>query len=297
MLPWRSGARSERGLLPEGRIGGPMLWIITIMLFLMILASAGGIAVGGAARALGSDIADRLTVQLPEPDARLREGQARAVLAELGKLSDVKQAVRVDDRELDALLDPWLGDAAREADLPVPALIDVIVTRADAAMVAQVRGTVTAVVPNARVDAHAEWLGPLAGLLNGLVILSIGLVVLMALAAGAAVVLAVRSALNTHGDTIAIMHLMGASDGQVAQLFERRIAMDALLGGGLGLAGALSVLLLIGSRISGMGSELTGSATLGVAGWLALITLPLIGTGFAMLVARRTVLSVLRKML
>jgi cell division transport system permease protein len=57
------------------------------------------------------------------------------------------------------------------------------------------------------------------------------------------------------------------------------------------------VLLLIGSRISGMGSELTGSATLGMTGWLALIALPLIGTGFAMLVARRTVLSVLRKML
>ena len=53
-------------------------------------------------------------------------------------------------------------------------------------------------------------------------------------ATAATVVLAARAALDTHRGTIEMLHLMGATDVQVARLFQRRIALDALFGGLVG---------------------------------------------------------------
>ncbi len=53
---------------------------------------------------------------------------------------------------------------------------------------------------------------------------------------------------------------MGATDVQVARLFQRRIALDALFGGLVGFILAALVLIGIGERVSALGSELLGSA-------------------------------------
>lgn len=151
--------------------------------------------------------------------------------------------------------------------------------------------------PSARVEPHGQWLGPLVGVMRSLVWLSGLLVVLMAAACCAIIVWAARSALNTHRATLEVMHLLGASDAQIARLFQRRLGLDALFGASLGFfAGSLAILLL-GYRFTAMGSELLGSLGLGVLGWLALLALPLATALLAMLAARLTVLAALRHML
>jgi cell division transport system permease protein len=160
-----------------------------------------------------------------------------------------------------------------------------------------VKAAVLAIAPTARVDANAGWLAPLSGLMTSLQWLSAGLVALMASATAAVVILAVRAALNTYGETIAIMHLLGANDDQIARLFERRISLDALLGGLGGLSLAVIVLVLVGSRIGALGSDLLGSAQIGWLGWLLILSLPFIGTLLAALVARYTVKASLGKTL
>jgi cell division transport system permease protein len=280
---------AERRLLPEGRLAGPMPWVIGIMMFLTILATASGLAIGRASSALSSDIASKLTIQLPEANIARRNGQARAIVAELGGLGSVKASRKLADAELARLLAPWLGSVAGDEELPLPALIDVELARNSPRDVAQVKAAILAIAPNARVDANASWLAPLSGLMSSLQWLAFGLVILMASATAAVVVLAVRAALNTYGETIAIMHLLGANDDQIARLFERRISLDALLGGIGGLALAIITLILVGGRIGDIGSDLLGSARLGWTGWLLIFALPFIGTLLAALVARYTV--------
>ena len=88
-------------------------------------------------------------------------------------------------------------------------------------------------------------------------------------ATAATVALAARAALDTHRGTIEILHLMGATDFQVARLFQRRIALDALFGGLVGFILAGFVLIAIGERVSALGSELLGTAAIpgrGLAG-------------------------------
>lgn len=290
-------ALAGRRLLPEGRLAGPMPWVIAIMMALTVLATAAGIVLGKAARGLGDDLAGRVTVQIIVPNPALRNAETRAAVNAATQLSAVESVRAVPEEELKGLVAPWLGDEALDGDLPVPALIEVMMRRQRPEDMTALTAAVQGAAPGARVDADAEWLAPLSSLLTSLKWLAAALVALMALATAAAVVLAARAALNTHRATIDVLHLLGANDVQVAQLFQRRIALDALFGGILGLIVALAAMVLVGNRMRALGSGLLGTAGLGWDGWLILLALPLAGVALAMLAARLTVIAALRRML
>ncbi len=295
-LPF-AASPAERRLLTEGRLSGPMPWVIAIMMFLTVLAAAGGLALNNAARNVTGSIAQRITVQIVEANPDLREQQTRAAMTALSAMEGVTEVTRVPDAEIEALIEPWIGGAGEEEGIPVPTMIDADLTEEAHDRLDLVEEAIVAVAPAARVDDHAQFLAPLAGLIGSLTWLALALVLLTASALAASVILAVRAALNTHRGTIEVLHLMGATDIQIARLFQRRIALDALLGGAVGFLCALIVLLLLGQRIGAVGSELLGSATLPLLAWLILILLPIIGAIMSTLVARFTVIGVLKKML
>ncbi|WP_136163486.1 cell division protein FtsX [Sphingomonas flavalba] len=295
-LGWTGGG-ADRRLLPEGWLAGPMPWVIAIMVFLTVLAVAGGLGMANAAGALRADLAGRVTVQVIAADPAARAASADRVAAALGRLSNVRAVHRVDDAEIAALLRPWLGVGDLAADLPVPALIDVDLTRTDDRSLAELAKVAGAGGADVRVDAHARWLAPLARLVGSLQWLAAAVVVLMGVATAAAVVLAARAALNTHRATIDVLHLLGATDIQIARLFQRRIALDALFGGAIGLGVGATVILLVGGRIQAVGSDLVGAVTLSPAGWLMLLAVPAAATLLATLAARLTVVRALRRIL
>ena len=297
----KAGARrfgaAERGLLPEGRMAGPMPWVIAIMMFLTVLAAAAGLGLAGAATRLDDQIGGRVTVQIVEASPRQRAQQTEAAANAIRNLPGVTAVRVVPEAEIQQLLEPWLGADVAGSDLPVPALIDADLTPEARRGLDRMRTAVAAVAPAARVDDNAQWLAPLAGLIGALQWLAAGLVLLMVGATAATVALAARAALDTHRATIEILHLMGATDVQVARLFQRRIALDALFGGLVGFILAGTVLIAIGERVSALGSELLGSAAIPAVGWLVLLALPAFGVILAMMVARLTILRALGRML
>ncbi len=297
MKSLRAFGTGDGRLFPEGRVTGPMPWVIAIMMFLTVLAAAAGLALSAGADRIEGEIGNRVTVQVVEANPDLRARQAAAVVAALQGREGVVAVRTVPDEEVAALMEPWLGEHALDADLPMPAMIDVDLSDEGRAQLPALEAALRGVAPSALVSDVAEWLGPLSSLLTSLQWLAIGLVLLMIGATAATVVLAARASLNTHGQTIEILHLMGATDPQIARLFQRRIALDVLFGGLLGLAIALAVLVQIGGRVSAIGSELLGSASLPAQGWLLLIGLPIAGAMLALLVARVTILRALGRLL
>ena len=293
----RKFGNADRSLLPEGRLTGPMPWVLAIMMFLTVLAAAAGLGLGNAARSLNANVGNRITVQIVEANPDVREAQARAALAAVQAMPGTVSATRIADAEMDKLLEPWIGSGGLEADLPVPVLIDVDLTPDAHDDLQAMEARLAVAAPAARVDDNAQWLAPLARLISVLKWLSAGLVLLMVGATTATVVLAARAALNTHRNTIEILHLMGSTDVQVARLFQRRIALDALFGGTVGLVAAGMVLIGIGNRVAALGSELLGSAGLPAGTWLLLIAIPVAGVVLAMLVARLTILRALGRLL
>lgn len=285
---------ADRRLLDEGRRTRAMVWIMAIMVFLTVLVGALGLGMFGATARLDRDLAGRLTVQIVEPDPQRRDTQTAAVLAAIRGLPGVTRVREADRAHLAELLKPWLGDAGLDPDLPMPAMIDVDMAGGD---MAAVERAARRIAPGARVDRHAQWLSPVRSFLTTMTALAAALMLLIAAATAAVVLLAARSGLDTHRDTIEVLHMLGSTDIQVARLFQRRIAFDTLIGGLGGTAAALALVWLLQSRMAALGSEMLGDVALQPRDWFLLLLLPL---GFALLAtvaARLAVLAALRRTL
>lgn len=291
------GERAAR-LVPQARLAGPMPWVIAIMVALTVIAAAGGLALQNMAEAARAELAGGATVQVLEALPEEREQQARAVEAALSADPAVASYRRVPEGELEALLEPWLGTGIGQATVPVPALIDVRLRgAADADAVAGLQARLAEIAPDARVDAQSSWLGPVFDVIAALQWLAIALVVLLALTSATAVWLAARSALGSNRNTIEIIHLLGGTDGQIARIFQRSIAQDALIGGMVGLALGFGAMFVLGRQFEQLGSGMIAGGGLDTRDWIALAAIPLAGVAIAIVTARFTVLSALRRIL
>jgi len=292
-------ARAERTrrVLDEARGVRAMVWIIAIMLFLTVLGAALGLATRNAADALENQLVGRATVQVVASDPKRQEAEAARALAALRGLPEVRSATPVDRAELAALLRPWLGEDSADADLPVPAMIDLELATESAAALSRVRAALNRVAPAARVDAQEAWMAPVADFLDLVVLIALVLVILLATATAAVVVLAARAGLDAHRHTIEVMHMLGSTDVQVARLFQRRIARDAGVGAAIGSLAAIAMLLLVSAQATELGSELLGQASLGPSGWTMLGMLPIAFVLLAALAARFTITRALESVL
>ena len=201
----------------------------------------------------------------------------------------------VPEAELRRTLEKWLGPGGVAEELPVPALIHLEL--APGTNAGQVGTSLGRAVPGARFIGEQATVGPLLGSLRALRWLAVALVLLMAAATSAAVVLAARGALDTHRSTIEIMHGIGATDEQVALLFQRKIALDAMVGALAGGVAAALALLVIGGGGLALASDLTGGPPLGAGDFVILALLPIAAVVLATLVARFAVLSALHKII
>ena len=275
----RGKAKARRGsseLLTRSDIGGPTPWVIAVMTCLAMLGLAAALALGPAAGALSGQIAGRATIQIVEPDPLVRRDLVNAVRVQLRDANYV-QAVRViPEAELTSMATQWLGDGVQETGLPLPALIDVDLIAGDAAALQRLEQAMTPIAPAVRVIAHADWLGPVARLMS-----AIGW-------------LAARASLAAQRPTIDVLHLVGATDVQIARLFQRHTAHDSLWGALLGGLVAMGIVALIWFQGRGINSGL--AAETGGFKYLALLLVPPLVVGVAMVTARLAVLRTLRHM-
>lgn len=291
------GPADARRVLDEAAGFGAMTGVLAVMLFLTVLAAAAGLGAGGAAHLLDRQLAGRLTVQVVEGEPARRDAAAARALLALRASPEVRRAVAVDRAELARLLRPWLGADGVDPELPVPALIDVDLRDASDAAAARVAAAIARAEPAARVDRREEWMSPVRGFLRTLTLTAGALVLLMASATAAVVMLAARAGLETHRATIEVMHMLGATDRQVARLFQRRLARDAALGGGAGALAALALVALLGAQVRALGSELIGGVALATTQWLLLAALPPLFVVLATVAARWAVLRALKQFL
>lgn len=280
---------AEKRLIPSSGMRGPVPLLIAIMTFVIVVVAAAGLALLNTSAVVKAGVENRYSIQISDGAA-----MAPAAVAAARKLPEVIRAEQVAPKNLRRTLERWLGPAAGEADLPMPAIIDVDLRPGTNS--ARVKNMIETAVPGARFIAHRTSLEPLLKALRGLTLLALGLVLLIALASGAAIVLAARGALDTHRATIDVMHGIGAEDQQVVRLFVRQIAIDALSGG---LAGAATAGLIIALILGGAGyaTLLSGSPPLDWNDFLLLLLLPIAIALLATHVARAALMRALRERL
>ncbi len=284
-------------LLPKARFGGPIPWVIAILIALVVIAAAGGLALRNLAETARADISNAVTIQILEPNPELRMERVEKAVAILQQDNLVRASRVVPEDELAQLLEPWLGAGSASEDIPIPALIDVELTRAASANeVAALQASLNEAVPNARVDAQSAWLAPVYDALAALQYLAMGLIALIALATAAAVGLAARSAFATHRETVEVVHLLGATDRQILRVFQRAAVRDAAFGGIVGLGLGLFAVWLLGQQFTALDSGLVSGGGFGWFDWAILLLIPVIGVILAFVTGRMTIAFALKSM-
>jgi cell division transport system permease protein len=289
MFDWLFVSLPERRLLAATGRRAPTPWVIAIMSFTIMLVAATGLALASTASVLSRAIEARYSLEVPGGGANLD-----ALAAIVRSSPGVASAEAIPENEMRHTLERWLGPAAQSQELPVPALINFDVK--PGAHLGSIEQRARTIAPGARIVAHRDSVAPLLRSLAFLQAIAFGLVVLLSAAAAAAVVLAARGALDTHRFTIDVMHGIGATDLQVTNLFQRKIAIDAFIGSIAGGVAAAAVLLVLAGGASFV-RDLTGGATLGLRDIVVLTLLPFALTALATWVARTAVLRALREAL
>lgn len=285
-------------LLPQTRFGGPIPWVIAILIALVVIAAAGGLSLRNLADNARADLSDAVTVQIAEANPVRKASLARQAADALGGNPIVTSVRVVPEAELVELLEPWLGASAASEDVPIPALIDVELSRsASPEDIAQLQSSLDAVVDGAKVDAQSEWLRPVYDALAALQYLALVLIALLAFAAGAAVWLAARSAFSNHRDTVEVMHMLGGTDAQVTRIFQRSVLRDVAFGSVVGLVLGLGAVWLLGQQFGALDSGMVDGGGLKITDWIIIALIPVGGVLLALITGRITIGFALRAML
>ena len=239
-------------LLPRDRDRDVSLhFVVAVLCFLACLAALGGAAADRAARGWAHDMQGEATVQVrPGPNETPAAVGARAAEV-LAGVRGVTEARAMEGEKAEALLRPWLGDAAVLKDLPVPQLVTVELDPAHPAAANDLKKALATAGIDATVDDHRRWRADVqdaAGLVRAG---ALAIFLLTAGAAAAVVAFAVRAAMAAQRDAVEVLHLAGAEDDFIAGLVQMRFARLAAVAGLIGAASAAllgTVLILFGGR-------------------------------------------------
>ncbi|MBR9843908.1 MAG: cell division protein FtsX [Rhodobacteraceae bacterium] len=263
-------AQRDRVVPPSGITARLTGFAAGAMAFLAVFALALSLASGRLATRWGDELARSSTLRISAPEAQMAEQTATA-LRVLETTPGIASARALSKEEQSLLLAPWFGPDLPLETLPIPQLIEIRETE-DGYDAAGLRLRLQAEVPGAVLDDHTRWRKPLERAAGRLRMLGLLSVLLIAATTGAMITLAALAALAANAQVIAVLRLVGAQDGYIAQAFVRRFTLRALGGAAVGTGLGMAAVMLLPSA-SETGGFLTGLGFQGT-GWVWPLLIP-----------------------
>ncbi len=281
----------RRGPALLSREAGGERWLMVVVAVLCFLASitaVGALAADRAAHGWAHQLRGEATVQVrPRVDETGPTAAARAAET-LAGVKGVAEAEAMDRKAAEALLRPWVGEAALP-DLPLPYLVTVRLDPQAPASAPTLSRALAEAGLDASVDDHSLWRGEVERSAGAITALAGAAFLLIAAATAAVIAYATRAGMAAQASVIETLSLNGASDGYIAGLFQRRFGGLAAQAGTMG-AGFAALLLGLLRLIGGEGG-LTPALPLAFSDLLILIACPILAFGVALLAARFTALA------
>ena len=238
--------------LTHDSAGRYLPWIIAFMVYLALLALTCAMTIHGLISSWKESVAGTLTVQIIPPphavDALEMAQKLQKALEILRAEPAVIAAEPLDQNELYALLEPWLGKQLPQAEtIPLPRLIDVVLHSEIPFDLVKTRERLSAIVPEAELDDHKVWLGDLIDFARSIQFIALLVVSLVGLAGMFVVMFATRAGFSIHIHIIEVLHLIGAQDNYITNQFQSYALSLGIRGGMIGLI--LAALTLTGLAI------------------------------------------------
>jgi cell division transport system permease protein len=273
--------------LPERDARDPaLIFVIAVLCFLACLTALGVIAGDRAAHGWSGQLKGEATVIVRARGGETPDAAAAHAAEALAGVPGVTEARALEKEKAYDLIRPWLGDVTDLEDLPVPRLVAVTLDRKRPATAAVLREALKGQGLDAVVDDHQVWIKDIRRAAGVVRLSGAAIFALIALAAAAVVAFATRAGLAARRDVVEVLHITGAEDSQIANLFELRFARVAAISGAIGAsAAALTGAVL---RLVGGGAGITPALPVAWLDLLAVLPCPLLAAIVAAVAARLT---------
>ncbi|PCI33859.1 MAG: hypothetical protein COB54_02340 [Alphaproteobacteria bacterium] len=271
-------------------------YVMAVMVYLSALALMGSMMLHKGFGDWTESLSNRLTVQITTLDPEQREVQVNQVIDRLRKTPGIDYVRKLNQVEIEELLEPWLGEGNVTSDLPVPDILDVTVSRTLQLDLDALRGMLTRISENIYLDDHQQWLGRFLRLMDMVEYTALGILLLVVMATVCIVIFGTKAGMAENRETIAVMHHLGAQDGMIARAFQDRFMAYGLKGGVIGLLLAFVTLVSLIYLSRDLASGLVKVPEFPVTQVAILLVIPLFAAFISLATARITVLRDLGRM-
>lgn len=271
-------------------------YVMAVMVYLSALALMGSMMLHKGFGDMTESLSNHLTIQITTADAGMRNAQVAEVTALLHKTPGIDYVRKLNEVEIEKLLEPWLGKGNVTDDLPVPAILDVTVSRDLTLNLDAVRGMLAQVSGNIHLDDHQQWLGRFLRLMDMVEYTALGILLLVVLATVCIVIFGTKAGMAENREIIAVMHHLGAQDSMIARAYQSRFMKYGLKGGIIGLVLAFITLVSLIYLSRDLAEGLVRIPELPVVEIAILLVIPFLAALISMLTARITVLRGLGRM-
>jgi cell division transport system permease protein len=271
-----------------------LVFVIAVLCFLACLMAIGGIGADRAAQGWGRQLKSSATVIVRATISQVPDAVADQAVQVLVQLPGVRSAKVQDKSETEALLAPWLGQDSVLEDLPVPRLVNIQLDALKPASAKAMAAALKSAGIDVTVDDHTLWMKDIGRAGDVARALALASFALMALSAAAVITFATRAGMVMRHQIVELLHLTGAEDRFIAELFQTRFASMGFVAGLLGAAAAAGLAAVV--RTMGGAEGLTPILPIAWSDLLVTLPCPLIAALVAAIAARLTTLGLLRVM-
>lgn len=268
-----------------------LFFVVAALCFLAALSALTAKGTYGAAAGWTAEVEGEITVRLRNVDARAAS-QAEAMIKDM---AGVAEAHLISREEASDLLTPWFGSDGLPNGLPLPVLIEITSAPEAGRIAPDIERALTEAGFTANVDDHSNWAGDVRRTLGMIRLIALATVALLVATAIAVIAFATHAALLARRDIVDVLHLTGADDRYISNLFERRFWLLGLRAGTVGGLAALGLaaLLVFGAGQGGGRGWLLPELNLDYWSIFILLTTPILAGLAARTAARLTVINTL----
>lgn len=269
-------------------------WIVAFMVCLTGLMLAVSLSMGMTMQRLSGNYESSFTLQIPASSLS-RNFTAKTAIALLRGNEWAEDVREISREEMQSLIEPWMGSGAAMDTLPLPLLIEVKVREGTTVDIDALERRIAKKAPGASIDNYERWMTRFGRFSAGVQYVVFVLAMLMVATTLAVVVLAAKTALRLHQQTVEVLYTIGAEDNYIATQFQQNAMALVFRGAAAGSVAAALLLWIAQMATSAFDAPLLPEFAFSPAHILLFILLPLLTAGAALFSTRFAVLALLRR--
>jgi len=175
------------------------------------------------------------------------------VIEYLDKIKTFENVSVLSQNQVEELIKPWLGSKVNESGIELPTIIEAGVAKGETVDVKALQESIAEPSVVISISDNVEWMDKLSKFTNSVTIVSYTLVALVFAVTISIIVLACRTSVKMHADSIEILNMIGATRKYIANQFQSNQLRLALKGCWIGVTMLLLTIIplrILASRIN-----------------------------------------------